>query len=74
MALGHYVRRGPDSDDRKIPLVGLDDAFLQKTDSDDDGTHEITTMVINDGKSKCVFPYQCRKKALMGMSTQSDND
>ena len=37
MALGHYVRRGPDSDDRKIPLVDLDYAFLQKTDSDDDG-------------------------------------
>ena len=64
IALGHYVKKNEDESDKKITLVALDYAFLQKTDADEEQSNEITTMVVKDAKSKCVFPIPVPQKGI----------
>ena len=68
VAMGHYGRRSEVEDERRIPVIGLDYAFLQKSDNQDDGEKveigEVTTLVMKDQRSRCVFPVPVPQKGV----------
>ena len=67
VALGHYHKKTDDDEERRIPLVGLDYAFLQKSDGTEGGVPEVgevTTLVMKDQRSKCVFPVPVPLKGI----------
>ena len=61
-AMAH--RKSTLEDDRKIPVVGVDYAFLKRSDETGDVISEVKTMVIKDGRSKAVFPIPVLQKGL----------
>ena len=61
-AMAH--RKSTLEDDRKIPVVGVDYAFLKRSDETGDVISEVKTMVIKDGRSKAVFPIPLPQKGL----------
>ena len=67
MAMGHYCKKTDSDDERRIPLVGLDYAFLKKSDGIDGEAPEVgevTTLVMKDQRSKCVFPVPVPQKGI----------
>ena len=67
IAMGHYARKSAEDDERKIPLVALDYAFLKKSSgSEEEATTvgEVVTMVIKDEQSGCVFPIPVPQQGL----------
>ena len=59
---GHFQRQ-PD-EESSIPLIGVDYAFVIKTDADQKQLSEVTTMVAKDRRSKCVFPVPVPQKGV----------
>ena len=62
--VSHGHRTMVSKEESSIPLIGIDYAFLSKTDVSGDYTGEITTMVAKDQRSKCVFPVPVPAKGL----------
>ena len=55
----HGHRKSEADGDRKVPLIGLDYAFIKKSGERKDAKavrSEATTLVIKDSGSKAVFP------------------
>ena len=50
--------------DSGLPMIGVDYAFLNKTDSDNAGISTVTTLVAKDNRSKCIFGLPVPRKGV----------
>ena len=50
-------------DDRAVPIIGIDYAFIKKSD-EEELISEVKTMVVKDGRSKAAFPIPVPQKGL----------
>ena len=65
--VSHGHRKSEADDDRKVPLIGLDYAFIKKSGEGEDAKavmSEVTTLVIKGSRSKAVFPIPIPQKGM----------
>ena len=62
--VSHGHRTVLSKEESSIPLIGVDYAFLKKSDEIRQSKGEVTTTVIKDQRSKCVFPVPVPSKGM----------
>ena len=60
----HYHKMRENEEERTVPVVAFDYAFLTKTAEDDVCKDELTVVVGKDAKTKCVFPIPVPQKGV----------